>query len=425
MVSPTNPSVPKGQTEQFMAMGMYSDNSTKDLTDQVTWASSDASIATISNASGSQGLATAVEIGTSTISATFDGMTGSTHLNVTAQELNPIAARDNSQAGYYQYGVWTMTKGGFDGSYAVADPTKSGSAIAHWLVNVPAGTYDLWATWVGVASNASNASYAVYDGFNSLGTAVENQQLDPVDGRYGGVLWAKLGTFTVNKGRITVTLGASGANGDIVADAIAVVPTLSSSSMAAAMTSSAPMGMTPATGGMSAATTVQATPAPMGMTPATGGMVATATAETTSAPAIARVTVSPSMAPAAPISPAPASAPVLLTGALSLPVQQTTAVPSQATGAARPIASGPAPAQLTTPGTASPSPRPISVTYAAESAAATVPTGSVSGKAVLLSKQAHRQATRRPQVVHESLIEKLARERVYFRRSPGHHHAGQ
>ena len=47
-----------------------------------------------------------------------------------------------------------------------------------------------------------------------------NQQLTPADGQYGGVLWAKLGTFTVTNGKITIAMNATGANGDIVADGI-------------------------------------------------------------------------------------------------------------------------------------------------------------------------------------------------------------
>ena len=42
-----------------MATGTYTDNSTQDLTSLVTWDSSNTSIASISNASGSSGLATA------------------------------------------------------------------------------------------------------------------------------------------------------------------------------------------------------------------------------------------------------------------------------------------------------------------------------------------------------------------------------
>jgi hypothetical protein len=79
-VTPANTSLASGQTEQFTATGTLSDNSTENLTSQVTWASSDTTWATIS----SSGLATAASPGSVTISATLDGITGSTSLTVTA-----------------------------------------------------------------------------------------------------------------------------------------------------------------------------------------------------------------------------------------------------------------------------------------------------------------------------------------------------
>src|SRR5262245_41212124 len=66
-VTPANPSIAKGATQQFTATGTFSDNSKQDLTNQVTWASATTSVATIT----SSGLATGVGTGTSTISATL------------------------------------------------------------------------------------------------------------------------------------------------------------------------------------------------------------------------------------------------------------------------------------------------------------------------------------------------------------------
>ena len=86
-VTPANTSLPAGETEQFTATGTFSDNSTENLTAQVTWASSDTTWATISSA----GLATAVSPGPVTISATFDGITGTTGLTATAAVLKSIA----------------------------------------------------------------------------------------------------------------------------------------------------------------------------------------------------------------------------------------------------------------------------------------------------------------------------------------------
>src|SRR5207249_1343910 len=89
-VTQANPSIGKRTTAQFTATGTYSDSSTQDLTTQVTWASAPTSVATISNASGSNGLATAVGTGTSTISATLNGISGSTVLTVTAAVLQSL-----------------------------------------------------------------------------------------------------------------------------------------------------------------------------------------------------------------------------------------------------------------------------------------------------------------------------------------------
>jgi hypothetical protein len=90
-VTPANPSVPKGETEQFTATGKFADGSTENLTDLVTWSSSAPAVATVSNAPGSRGQSTGVAQGTSTISAAFDGITGSRVLTVGQAVLVSIA----------------------------------------------------------------------------------------------------------------------------------------------------------------------------------------------------------------------------------------------------------------------------------------------------------------------------------------------
>ena len=83
-VTPADPSIADGTTQQFTATGLYTDGSTQDLTTEVTWASSDEAVATVSNADDSKGLATAVGAGSTTVSATSGGVTGDTTLTVTA-----------------------------------------------------------------------------------------------------------------------------------------------------------------------------------------------------------------------------------------------------------------------------------------------------------------------------------------------------
>jgi hypothetical protein len=95
-VTPALPSIAKGRTLQFVATGIFSDNSTQNLTGQVTWSSSNASLASISTASGSNGLATATGAGKATISAASGSITGSTSLTITGALLTAIEITPNA-----------------------------------------------------------------------------------------------------------------------------------------------------------------------------------------------------------------------------------------------------------------------------------------------------------------------------------------
>ncbi|MDO9452743.1 MAG: Ig-like domain-containing protein [Stagnimonas sp.] len=89
-VTPSTSAPAKGTTQQFTATGTYSDQSTQDLTGTVVWSSSDAAVASISNASGSSGLASALTEGTATITATSDALSSTASLTVTAATLSRI-----------------------------------------------------------------------------------------------------------------------------------------------------------------------------------------------------------------------------------------------------------------------------------------------------------------------------------------------
>ena len=91
-VTPANPTIAIGATEQFTATGKFKNpdgtTSTSDVTAQVTWAAAPTTIATI-NTTTTPGLATGVATGGATITATLDGVSGSTGLTVGAP--GPIA----------------------------------------------------------------------------------------------------------------------------------------------------------------------------------------------------------------------------------------------------------------------------------------------------------------------------------------------
>ncbi len=171
-VTPANPSITKGATQQFTATGTFSDSTTQVLSNAV-WASATPGVATI-NATG---LATGVGAGTSTISATVGSITGSTLLTVTPATylLNPSTTSlsfGNVNVGSSSFQNVTFTNSG-NSSVAITNVTISGagynvSGLSTGQVIAPAQTATLIVTFapsssgslpgsVSVASNATNS----------------------------------------------------------------------------------------------------------------------------------------------------------------------------------------------------------------------------------------------------------------------------
>ena len=85
-VTPGTPSVAPGTSQQLAATGTYSDGGTRDLTSEVSWASSALAVATVDG----NGLVHALTSGTSTIGATLQGVSTSTLVTVTVAQLTAI-----------------------------------------------------------------------------------------------------------------------------------------------------------------------------------------------------------------------------------------------------------------------------------------------------------------------------------------------
>jgi predicted small lipoprotein YifL len=88
-VTPSVQTIAQGATQQYAATGTYSDNTTLDITETVTWGSLSETIATISNTAGSKGRATSIAAGVTTITATSGQITGAASLTVTAPPPPP------------------------------------------------------------------------------------------------------------------------------------------------------------------------------------------------------------------------------------------------------------------------------------------------------------------------------------------------
>jgi len=90
IVDPQSISIPLGTMHQFTATGLFEDEIDDDITDKVTWTSSDISVARVSNDIPNKGLVNTLSVGTAYIRATFQNITEYSELAVLSPGLIKI-----------------------------------------------------------------------------------------------------------------------------------------------------------------------------------------------------------------------------------------------------------------------------------------------------------------------------------------------
>jgi uncharacterized protein YjdB len=94
-ISPLSQVLSVGQTLQYLAIAVYEDGTSQNVTGATNWSSSNTQVAIISNGGagggGGRGLATAVSAGTTTISGTYMGLSATAMLTVTAAKLSRLS----------------------------------------------------------------------------------------------------------------------------------------------------------------------------------------------------------------------------------------------------------------------------------------------------------------------------------------------
>lgn len=162
-ITPTSASISTSGTQSFTATATYSDNSTASVSSSVTWSSSSTSIATIN----SSGLATGVAAGTSTISATLEGVSSnSVTLTVTsAPTLTSIAITPTTPTTMRRKATQQYTATGTYSDSTTADITSSVTwsssstsvatigASTGAMTGVAVGTTNITASLSGVTSD--------------------------------------------------------------------------------------------------------------------------------------------------------------------------------------------------------------------------------------------------------------------------------
>lgn len=158
-ITPAGASIAKGTTVQLTATGTYSDGRTADITAQVTWSSSNTNVS-VSQAMGTEGLATGLGVSTATITAQLSGRTGTTTLTVTAATLMSIAVTPVSAMPPARYSLQYTAVGTYsdatmqdltqsvtwDSSDATVATIANGAGSQGLATGVAAGTINIKAT---------------------------------------------------------------------------------------------------------------------------------------------------------------------------------------------------------------------------------------------------------------------------------------
>ncbi|HTR63122.1 MAG TPA: Ig-like domain-containing protein [Candidatus Binataceae bacterium] len=169
-VSPANPTVAQGLSVQLTATGVYSDGSTLNLTSAVSWASAATDVAEVSNSIGSQGLMTGVSPGTSTISASLNGISGSTNATITGVVLTsititPIDPEIASGTNIQLTATGTFSDGSSSDLTGTVAWTSSDSAVASVVAGLvsgkSAGTVTITASQAGITDTTTVTISAV------------------------------------------------------------------------------------------------------------------------------------------------------------------------------------------------------------------------------------------------------------------------
>jgi len=183
-ITPVNITLAPGTAQQFIATGNYSDNSTQNLTGNVSWSSSDTSVATVSSTAPTTGLAKAVSGGTVSIMATTGSVSGSTSVTVSSatptsisiSPLNPTQPLGVSQQ-------FTATATFSDGS------SQDVTSVAKWSSS----------------SNVANITASGFESSSNVGTTT-------ISALFGGVSGSSL--LTVNAANLS-SIAIQPVNGSI------------------------------------------------------------------------------------------------------------------------------------------------------------------------------------------------------------------
>lgn len=190
-VTPNQPSLAKGTALGLIATGIYNDNSTRTLTSEVTWLSSNDGVATIS----ASGEISALGAGQTTAQANLGGISGNTELTITNATLSRLEISPTSAQ--------------------LAEGTRLSLALVGHFSDGSTQDVAEQASWAVTDTNVASLSDPVIsDNLWLTGLAVGNTQLSAslggISAQMGvAITDANLVQLTINPGAASLPLGAT------------------------------------------------------------------------------------------------------------------------------------------------------------------------------------------------------------------------
>jgi trimeric autotransporter adhesin len=202
-VSPSTTAIPSGLNQTFTAVGTFTDGSMQNVTNSAYWTSSVPGVATVSNTSGSNGMVSSTSSGSTVISATLGGVSGSGNLTVTsgilaAIEISPqgTSIPIGSSEQFTATGLYTdgstanLTSSVTWASSSASVATIANSSGSQGMANsAGSGTTEISATF---GSLAGSASLAVQDLLVSITVSPGNASIVPASTQQ----FAAIATYT-------------------------------------------------------------------------------------------------------------------------------------------------------------------------------------------------------------------------------------
>ena len=164
-VSPPSSTLAPNGTVSLAATGTFSDGSTLDITNSVTWSAAPPGVVSVSNAMGTAGVVTALAVGGAAVTATANGVMGAAKVTVSPAMLLKIAITPSSTAVPVGGTAQLTAQGGYsDGTvrditsqvaWASSDNSVATVGPAGSVTGVKPGMVAVTATLNGVVGNAT------------------------------------------------------------------------------------------------------------------------------------------------------------------------------------------------------------------------------------------------------------------------------